>query len=208
MPPRHGRAEAAAYCVAAVVLLVLGRLVGSADMVRCHLAAAVSAAIFFSFPQVMTFFEGVIRAFDLNTAPHYFYAATLIGMPLVVLFVAKGEILLKLAVVFCVTVVTIALVEFALVRFGGEDSVRAQAPAETPAAAWAPAGAPAAAGTARPNVYHIVVVGYAAAGKLTAGLGFDNGAFLRALGERGFALPDGAMANYPKTVLATGGDHR
>ena len=60
-------------------------------MMRVHLAAAVAAALFFSFPQVMELFEGVIRAFDLATAPHYFYAATFLAAPALVLLTPTAK---------------------------------------------------------------------------------------------------------------------
>ena len=193
-----------AFAITAGVLFVLARVLPAAVMRRCHLAAAAAAIIFFSYPPIMVFFEEVIRLFGLGFAPHYLYGATFLSLPVLVLAVARGAIVGRLALVFAVVVAATAAVEFASVRLA-EDDIAATRDGEKVTRPKTPAGtmpAGRAGGGGRPNVYHVVVDGYGEAGQLKSLFGHDNQAFLDALEARGFALPSRPMANYPKTVLS------
>ena len=53
-----------------------------------------------------------------------------------------------------------------------------------------------------PDVYYVVLDGYARADALAAHYGFDNGAFLAELAARGFFVADRSAANYPYTYLS------
>jgi hypothetical protein len=55
---------------------------------------------------------------------------------------------------------------------------------------------------ARPDVYHIVLDGYARGDVLAQVYGFDNEPFLRALEQRGFCIARQSNANYPLTFLS------
>ena len=56
----------------------------------------------------------------------------------------------------------------------------------------------------RPNVYFFIFDAYARGDALQRLNGFENAAFLSAMGERGFYLADRSYANYPKTFLSIG----
>lgn len=51
----------------------------------------------------------------------------------------------------------------------------------------------------RPDIYYIILDRYAGADALQERFGYDNSAFLRALKERGFYVPN-SWANYPRTT--------
>jgi hypothetical protein len=55
-----------------------------------------------------------------------------------------------------------------------------------------------------PDVYYIILDGYARADMLREYYGFDNSEFVAGLGERGFAVNDDSRANYFWTVLSLG----
>jgi hypothetical protein len=198
-----GAAFGGAFAITGGVLFILARLVAAPAMVRCHLAAAMAVVIFFSFQPIMIFFEEVVRLLGLGFAPHYLYGATFVLLPILVLVVARGTIVTRLALVFAAVVTATAAVEFAATRLG-EDDIAATRAAETPATLdTVPGKADAGrAGGGHPNVYHVVVDGYGEVGQLKSLFAYDNQAFLDALAGRGFALPSKPMANYPKTVLS------
>jgi hypothetical protein len=54
-------------------------------------------------------------------------------------------------------------------------------------------------GTGGPNVYVILLDGYPRSDTLSETFGYDNGAFLEELEERGFDVSSEARSNYPKT---------
>lgn len=80
---------------------------------------------------------------------------------------------------------------------GGGGSVPAEA---TPGARSVPELARDDA--AHPDVYYVVLDGYARADMLAAHYGFDNGPFLAELEARGFFVADRSSANYPYTYLS------
>ncbi len=69
-------------------------------------------------------------------------------------------------------------------------------------AAYAKAPPLAAEDAAHPDVYHIVLDGYARHDVLQRLYGFDNTPFLEALKQRGFYVAEQAAANYPMTFLS------
>lgn len=56
--------------------------------------------------------------------------------------------------------------------------------------------------TPRPDIYYIVLDGYARADVLERDYGFDNGEFLDYLRSRGFYIAERSCANYPHTYLS------
>lgn len=74
--------------------------------------------------------------------------------------------------------------------------------AELPAPVAAPAGSAVSALGYNPDIYHIVLDGYARADVLRDYYGHDNEPFLAALRERGFGIGDGARVNYNWTFLS------
>lgn len=56
--------------------------------------------------------------------------------------------------------------------------------------------------TSTPDIYYIVMDGYARADVLADLYRFDNSTFVRTLESRGFIVPDESRANYPKTALS------
>jgi hypothetical protein len=54
----------------------------------------------------------------------------------------------------------------------------------------------------RPNVYWIILDGYARADVLERVEGIDNGSFVRSLDERGFQVSSSSRASYPRTHLS------
>jgi len=61
--------------------------------------------------------------------------------------------------------------------------------------------APVASG-GRPDIYYIILDGYAGEEALRNLYGYDNGAFLRSLSRRGFYVADGSWSNYAQTALS------
>ncbi len=55
-----------------------------------------------------------------------------------------------------------------------------------------------------PDVYYVILDGYARADALATHYGFDNAPFLDALRERGFVVADRSTSNYPYTYLSLG----
>jgi hypothetical protein len=55
---------------------------------------------------------------------------------------------------------------------------------------------------AHPDVYYVILDGYARADALATHYGFDNAPFLNALRERGFMVADRSSSNYPYTYLS------
>ena len=55
----------------------------------------------------------------------------------------------------------------------------------------------------KPDIYHMVLDGYARADVLNELFGVDNSPFLDALRSRGFKVADGATANFNQTILST-----
>ena len=55
-----------------------------------------------------------------------------------------------------------------------------------------------------PDVYYVILDGYARADALATHYGFDNGPFLAALRGRGFVVADHGASNYPYTYLSLG----
>jgi hypothetical protein len=53
-----------------------------------------------------------------------------------------------------------------------------------------------------PDIYYIILDGYARADVLSGIYGYDNSGFLDALRQRGFFVASEAQANYPRTVLS------
>jgi hypothetical protein len=58
----------------------------------------------------------------------------------------------------------------------------------------------ASAGASRPDIYHIVLDGYARADVLAESYGFDNSRFIRRLENLGFAVADRAVSPYNRTL--------
>jgi hypothetical protein len=56
--------------------------------------------------------------------------------------------------------------------------------------------------TSTPDIYYIILDGYARADVLTELYRFDNADFVRTLESRGFFVPDESRANYPKTAVS------
>ncbi len=55
---------------------------------------------------------------------------------------------------------------------------------------------------AHPDMYYVILDGYARADALARHYDFDNGPFLAALGARGFFVAEESLANYPYTYLS------
>lgn len=90
------------------------------------------------------------------------------------------------------------LVAFSLFRIGV--GLQHETPAVTAPAATGPASP--AAGQSRPDVYFIVLDGYARQDVLAGYYGYDNGPFLQALRDRGFQVSTGGSSNYTWTFLS------
>lgn len=58
------------------------------------------------------------------------------------------------------------------------------------------------ANKAKPDIYYIILDAYGRADMLQTVLGFDNSAFVNALGQRGFIVATQSQTNYPKTLLS------
>ena len=58
--------------------------------------------------------------------------------------------------------------------------------------------------SAGPDIYFIVLDGYARADVLAKYYGFDNGPFLEGLRQRGFQVSDASRSNYNWTFLSLG----
>lgn len=74
--------------------------------------------------------------------------------------------------------------------------------APAPAAASTPVGGTVSALGYNPDIYHIVLDGYARADVLRDYYGHDNDPFLEALRERGFWVSEGSRVNYNWTFLS------
>ncbi len=96
--------------------------------------------------------------------------------------------------------VSLVLVGFALARMLGALAGATPDSAERQPAA-ASAAAPAAAGDV-PDIYFILLDGYARADVLAQYYGHDNGPFLRGLEQRGFQVAEASQANYSWTFLS------
>jgi hypothetical protein len=55
-----------------------------------------------------------------------------------------------------------------------------------------------------PDVYYVILDGYARADALATHYGFDNGPFVQALRDRGFMVAEKGTSNYPYTYLSLG----
>lgn len=76
-------------------------------------------------------------------------------------------------------------------------------PAEwRPVAAAPPQGEAAGAGDPAPDIYYVILDGYARADVLRDVYGYDNSRFLRRLEEEGFHVIEDARANYDMTFLS------
>lgn len=95
-----------------------------------------------------------------------------------------------------------ALITFVLVQFGlntsGTDVPRSTSGPIMPAPQF-PSNA-----RAQPDIYVIVLDGYARADVLQQHYGFDNQPFLQGLADRGFQVSDSSHANYSWTFLSLG----
>jgi len=103
--------------------------------------------------------------------------------------------------------VAVALVAFSLINLGaralaGRGGEAREATAVDTALARAPRVPPAAARGALPDIYCIILDGYARADVLRETYDFDNVPLLEALRARGFIVLDRARANYMQTSLS------
>jgi hypothetical protein len=178
--------------VAAGVLWVLLRpLAGS--WTRAGILASVALLVFFSYGQVRA--SGADRWFGRN---RYL-------LPMAIAILLAAWIGLRRARVEptrlaqALTVLFAFLVGTSLLRIGWSRwKFSAEAPGRTESAA-APA-ASASAGT--PDVYYIILDGYAGARALREIYGFDNTPFLDELRRRGFTVADRSRSNYSQTPLS------
>lgn len=54
----------------------------------------------------------------------------------------------------------------------------------------------------KPDIYYVILDSYGGADMLQSVHGFDNSKFISDLEERGFVIPKGSRANYPRTILS------
>lgn len=201
------------------VLFVTVRILGTSNAPRCFLAAYAVIIIFFSFPQIMEAARWLFGLLGLFLPPHFGYMAVFIGAPLFFLIFGNHTVLLKIAFAFSLAVVGATVVELSLitprgeptdVRAGEPDSPRPVIPAVGNSVPKTPLPSISVGGTGkdekargdgryRPNVYNIVLDGYARADQLKTVFGFDNTPFLKALAEHGFRIDPLARSNYPQS---------
>ncbi len=96
--------------------------------------------------------------------------------------------------------VSAVLVLMAVVPTGYYYAVSAHRKVTAPQPVSAQAAVPQLAQTGLPDVYFILMDAYSRSDLFQSRFDFDNSAFVSALEQRGFILPDCAQANYPSTT--------
>jgi len=178
-----------------VIVGLTGCLVGifkvfGADPQRAGLHVSLSLALFFSFGHVAQALEswkgqpwdGAVVSVYLATfllVAHGIQSARHPGR--------FGYLLNRISALFCLVPLTLALVT---------SLEKPQRPAFAPVPIL-----PGAVDLQRPDIYHILLDGYARADTLAEYYSHDNTPFLRALEDRGFIVCSQAFSNYTRTDL-------
>ncbi len=98
-------------------------------------------------------------------------------------------------VLFLVMTAALPAVSYASYELGGDETASESRPPRPPIAV-------ADASVRTPDVWWLLVDGYARNDVLEATLGFDNSLFTTALSERGFTLSDDGYASFPATAMS------
>jgi hypothetical protein len=180
-----------AASVAAWALLSL--ILRGQSVVRAATLVAISSITLFSF--------GVLYEvmFDLGIKRYFLSAwgAVFVTVTLAAWFLARGR---KSALVLAVAgVVMISVPSARLVLYALQPSAEVGVQVQTQPQAQAP---PKSVRT--PNVYFIVLDGYARDDVLRSDFQHDNGPLLRGMEARGFFVADRSMANFPQTEISLG----
>ncbi len=186
---------AAATCVAAAGVLwcLLRPMLGSWQ--KAGVMTSLTLVAFFSYAPLHAASQGWIFL-------RHRYGLPLLGLGLLAAFWALRRARQEPAgLAQVLTFVSVLLVAFSAVRL-----VRSRRSffegRETPVVRAGAGERPDASGANLPDVYYVILDGYASAETLRAVYGFDNREFLDALKARGFYVADRSHSNYSQTPLS------
>jgi hypothetical protein len=176
----------------------LGRLAGSARK-GAALASLIALAVF-TYGHVHNLVDGVVLGGTLLgrhlvLLPVWGAAFVLAG---VLVWRARGDLARLTGGANVVAIALVAMSALQLAAFEWQQRAPGGAAVASPAA---PAGE-TGAGRARPDIYYVVLDGYAGARTLAELYDFDNGPFLEALRRRGFYVATDSASNYAMTFLS------
>jgi hypothetical protein len=193
-------ALAVAAAVSAILLVLLRRLFG--DWLRAGLGVTWFLLLFFSYGPVNAAFDGASADADEGVAVLGWAARNLqlVHSVMWLLLLALGWSWLRRLqrplgrLPAALNLVSVLLLGLALAQWtAGHDPATGE---------LGPGRAQAAAVQDAPDIYFIVLDGYARADMLAQHYGFDNGPFLRRLEQRGFQVAEASEANYGWTFLS------
>lgn len=194
-------ALAAAAAASLALLALLRRLLG--DWPRAGLGVAWFLLLFFSYGPINARFDGAGGEADEGLAAVNWAIENLQLVHSVVwlLLLALGWSWLRRLrdppgrLTAALNLVSVLLLVVAGVQWANGRETHAEA-------ARAQATRPAAVAGDAPDIYFIVLDGYARADMLASHYGYDNGPFLRRLEQQGFQVADASQANYSWTFLS------
>ncbi len=188
---------ALALGLALVLCVALGLVLRRAE--KAAICASMLLVLFFSYGHVHNIIDGIVlRGADLSR-PRYLLAAWAMLFTLGALIVLRTRRSLHTVTSF-LNVVAVALVVMSMWNIGvfGFQTRGRLAPGPTPAGASQ--GSPSTA--ALPDIYYIILDGYASSSTLQQVYGFDNQTFLDQLQARGFFVASESVSNYAQTFLS------